>query len=194
MNRIALMSMGALLAALACGCVTTGAKCMTQDFPPDAQALDTPHPGKVTFVYLWNNAREVESAAKVPDRIKFFCVDKQANEVEPSKAVYCIPVVEIETFSVDEHGKPIVPKDADYIHIRAYGPNHTFLKSTVTPPSRQPPRELLNQLQPLDQEDGVTPRSSQSFSVRSKAAGFAGESVFSSREGRLGGGRGSKLG
>lgn len=159
---------------------------MTQDFPPGAQAPDVPHPGRVTFVYVWNNSREVESAAKVPDRIKFFCVDRQDNEVEREKAVYCIPVVEIETFSVDEHGKPIAPKDADYIHIRAYGPNHTFLKSTVTPPSRQRPPELLNKSRLSNPEGGVALRPSQSSSVQAQGATVSDELVSSSLEGRLG--------
>jgi hypothetical protein len=158
---------------------------MTQDFPQGAQAPNVPHPGTVTFVYLWNNSREVEPAAKVPDRIKFFCVDTQDNEVERRKAVYCVPVVEIETFSVDEHGKPVVPKDADYIHIRAYGPNHTFLKSTVTPPSRQPPPELLNGSPLSDSEGSTTLLRSQFFSGQPHTATFSDGLVSSSREGRL---------
>ena len=159
---------------------------MTQEFPPGAQDPDAPHPGTITFVYLWNNSREVESAGKVPDRIKFFCVDKQNNEVERTKATWCIPVVEIETFSVNEHGKPTVPKDADYIHIRAYGPNHIFLKSTVTPPSREPPPELLNKPQRSDPEEGVTLRRPQFFSSRPQSATFSDGLVSLRQEGQLG--------
>jgi hypothetical protein len=166
MMLIARISLIACLSALACECAANmGVKNMAQQFPPGAQDPKLPHPGIVTFVYLWNNSREVDSADKVPDRIKFFCVDERDNEVAREKAIWCIPVVEIETFSVDEHGKAVVPKDADFIHIRAYGPNHTFLKSTVTPPSRKPPADLLDRSpQSIPQNTGS--QSPQSFAPR----------------------------
>lgn len=103
--------------------------------PPYAQRPDVSHPGTVKFIDLWNRTEKIESADDIPDGIKFFCMDEKRIKVERGQAAWCIPVVEYETYSVDANGKPVAPEIADFVRITSYGPRHTYIGSTVTPPN-----------------------------------------------------------
>ncbi|MBN3728668.1 hypothetical protein [Burkholderia sp. Ac-20379] len=101
-----------------------------------------PHPGRITLRYLWNQSERIENAADWPEGITFFCLNEKHERVERDQATWCIPLVEFETFSVDEHGKPVPPREASFIERFEYGPDHTFIRVVSTPPVRTPPPEL----------------------------------------------------
>jgi hypothetical protein len=96
-----------------------------------------PHPGAIEWVYLWNDSKQFMPVANWPERMAWYCEDTNHAEVShsDSRANACIPIVKIVTLSLDEHGAPVAPKDADFIEAREYGPNDVFVRSTVTPPS-----------------------------------------------------------
>jgi hypothetical protein len=132
-----IISMLATMVA-ACAASNTGvpkvARTMEQEGMRDPK---TPHPGTITFLYLWNGTKENKQASDWPERMAWYCTDSDKREVARSdpRATRCIPIVEVETFSVDENGKPVAPSEADFISIKEYGPNHTFVRSTSSPPS-----------------------------------------------------------
>jgi hypothetical protein len=117
---------------------------MTQPNPSDGQAPDKPHPGTVVMRFRWNNSVEIRSASDFSDDFIFFCFDSSGKPVRRSQAAYCVPVVEIDTVSVDKNGKGVAPKDAWLIESTTYGPGHVFLEHTSSAPglseNREPPR------------------------------------------------------
>lgn len=107
---------------------------MTKQFPPGAQDPAAPHPGTIAFLYDWNGAATMEKASDFPESFIFRCFDHKGERVDRAHAWYCIPVVEIQTTSVDENGKGVAPQDADFIENSAYGPGHVFLQHTSSAP------------------------------------------------------------
>lgn len=110
-----------------------------------------PHPGTITLRYLWNHSERVDQASDWPESITFFCVNDKREEVSRNQAKWCIPLVEFETFSVDEKGNPVPPREASFIERFEYGPGHTFVRSVSTPPVRVPPPELRAPPPPRDE-------------------------------------------
>jgi hypothetical protein len=141
MNNFQRHTIVALMAAvmvIACAASNTGVQKVTETTKQEGMRdPKTPHPGAITFVYLWNGTRETKQASDWPERMAWYCTDSDKREVarSDSRATRCIPIVEIETLSVDENGKPVAPSEADFISIKEYGPNHTFVRSTSSPPS-----------------------------------------------------------
>lgn len=103
------------------------------------QDAKAPHPGTLTFRYLWNNSVETGSSASWSDGNIFYCWNEKDEVVPRDEARWCVPLVEFETLSVDANGKPVPPNKADFISIKKYGPNHTYVGSMSTPPTRTPP-------------------------------------------------------
>lgn len=106
------------------------------------QDAKAPHPGTLTIRSLWNKSEVKESSESWPDGNIFFCWNEKDEVVSRNKAKWCVPLVEFETLSVDEAGKPVPPNHASFISRKEYGPNHTFVRSVSTPPVRVPPPEL----------------------------------------------------
>ncbi|WP_109476992.1 hypothetical protein [Paraburkholderia sp. C35] len=108
---------------------------MSSSIPPGAQDPHKPHPGSINIRYAWNGSTETLKAADFPDSFTFRCSDARGNPSEREQAAWCIPVVEIETVSVDKAGKPVAPKDAASITSSVYGPGHTFLEHVTSGPA-----------------------------------------------------------
>lgn len=70
------------------------------------------------------------------------CWNEKDEVVPRDRAKWCVPLVEFETLSVDEQGRPVPPNRASFISRKDYGPNHTFIGSASTPPVRVPPSEF----------------------------------------------------
>lgn len=90
------------------------------------------HPGTIAARFTWNNSVEYLDASKYPDFFIFHCYGKDGRATSRSKAARCIPVVEVETVSLDKHYKPASPKEAALIENTVYGPNHTFLEHNTS--------------------------------------------------------------
>ncbi|HDR9202011.1 hypothetical protein [Burkholderia vietnamiensis] len=122
---------------LVCGCAegALGASNMSKPFPPDAQDPHAPHPGSISVKYAWNGSTETWKAAELPESFVFRCSDADGHSVARDQAAWCIPVVEIETVSVDQAGRPVEPKVAYSITSSVYGPRHTFLERVTSGPS-----------------------------------------------------------
>lgn len=137
-------------------CIATSTACTTYSGEPTVQPIDSrrtaldkikqdpsrPHPGRITLRYLWNQSERIDNAADWPESITFFCLNENHERVARDQATWCIPLVEFETFSVDENGNPVPPRDASFIERFEYGPDHTLIRSVSTPPVRTPPPEL----------------------------------------------------
>jgi hypothetical protein len=128
--------------------VATGAINMTAQFPPGAQDPHLPHPGAISARFDWNGSTEQWNASDFPESFVFRCFDEKGRLTARASAAWCIPVVEIETVSVDENGKPVAPTDADSISNTVYGPGHTFIEHTSSPPGLKRQRELDQRRQP----------------------------------------------
>lgn len=151
------------LIALTWACVAnTGATNMTQHLPPGAQDPKLPHPGTISAKYDWNGSMELWKASELPDSFIFRCFDDRGNRTSRANAAWCIPVVEVETVSVGEQGKPVAPNEADSVSNSIYGPGHTFLEHTSSPPGLKKLRELGRQQRRAPQEN-ATPQRPQSF-------------------------------
>ncbi|WP_156529127.1 hypothetical protein [Caballeronia udeis] len=135
---------------------------MTQRFPPGAQDPKSPHPGSIEAKYYWNDSKETWPISDLPESFIFRCFDKNGERAQRVNAAWCIPVVEVETVSVDENGNPVVPKEADSVSISEYGPGHTFIQHTQSVPHLKRQRELDRQRQSTPQ-DATTPQRPQSF-------------------------------
>src|SRR5471032_2437603 len=153
------ISLSLCIAAIACGCISTsGAKDMAKQFPHGAQEPSAPHPGSIAFKYSWNQSTEIKDASKYPEDFIFRCADANGERTDRARAAWCIPLVEVETVSVDENGKPVAPKEADSVSISKYVPGHT---QSVPHLKRQ--RELDRQQRTPPPEDAKPPSSPQSF-------------------------------
>ncbi|MGS0892657.1 hypothetical protein ACVBGC_08930 [Burkholderia stagnalis] len=117
--------------ALAAGCAGTSG---TSDSP------DAPHPGTIVIHHAWNGSTETRCARDFPAGFAFRCVDSHGEPAERARASRCVPVVEIETVSVDADGRPAAPADAAVIESSAYGPGHRFLDHTTLGRTGRPPR------------------------------------------------------
>jgi len=138
----------AALSAYGCGCTANiGSTNMTKHLPPGAQDPKLPHPGTIAAKYSWNHSEETWTVSDLPDSFIFRCFDEGGKRIGRANAAWCIPVVEIETVSVDENGNPVAPKDADSISISEYGPEHTFIEHTQSFPHLKRQRELDRQQQ-----------------------------------------------
>jgi hypothetical protein len=157
------ISLSLCIAAITCGCISTsGATDMAKQFPKGAQEPSAPHPGSIAFKYAWNQSTENKDASKYPEDFIFRCADANGKRTDRAHAAWCIPLVEVETVSVDENGKPVVPKDADSVSISEYGPGHTFIEHTQSVPHLKRKRELERQRQSTPSDD-TTPQPPQSF-------------------------------
>jgi hypothetical protein len=153
------------LTALLCGCMaTTGATNMKQHFPPGAQDPKSPHPGTISAIFSWNNSTEAWTISDLPESFYFRCFDASGKPTARAHAAWCIPLVEVETVSVDENGKPVAPKDADSVSISEYGPGHTFIEHTQSVPHLKRQRELDRQDRTPPLESAKPSTSPQSFS------------------------------
>jgi hypothetical protein len=121
---------------------------MTKQFPPGAQDPHLPHPGTIMARFDWNRSTEQWNASDFPESFVFRCFDGNGALTTRASAAWCIPVVEIETVSVDENGKPVAPREADSISNTVYGPGHTFIEHTSSPPDLKRQRNLDQQRQP----------------------------------------------
>jgi hypothetical protein len=152
------------MSALAYGCMAnTGATNMMQHFPPGAQDPKSPHPGTIAAKYYWNNSTETWTVSDLPESFIFRCFDENGKSAQRANAAWCIPLVEVETVSVDENGNPVAPRDADSVSISEYGPGHTFLQHTQSAPHLKRQRELDRQQRVPPQDDVTQPSSPQSF-------------------------------
>ncbi|CAN0639319.1 hypothetical protein [Burkholderia cepacia] len=122
-----------LACALATGCAGTPA------LPPGAQAPDAPHPGTIALHHVWNGSTQTLRAQDVPASVAFRCADARGEPSERARAAWCVPVVEIESVSVDAAGRPVAPADAVRIESTAYGPGHRFLDHTQLRRAGRPP-------------------------------------------------------
>lgn len=122
---------------LAGGCASgaLGASSTSKPFPPGAQDPHAPHPGSISVKYAWNGSTEIWKAAEFPESFVFRCSDANGHSVARDHAAWCIPVVEIETVSVDQAGWPAEPTVAHSISSSLYGPGHTFLEQVTSGPS-----------------------------------------------------------
>jgi hypothetical protein len=158
------ISLSLCIAAIACGCISTsGAKDMAKQFPHGAQEPSAPHPGSIAFKYSWNQSTEIKDASKYPEDFIFRCADANGERTDRARAAWCIPLVEVETVSVDENGKPVAPKEADSVSISEYGPGHTFIQHTQSVPHLKRQRELDRQERTPPPEEAKSPSSPQSF-------------------------------
>ena len=163
MNSVARLLIAGGLSALAYGCMAnTGATNIKQQLPPGAQDPQLPHPGTIAAKYDWNGSTELWTVSDLPDSFIFRCFDKSGKPTQRANAAWCIPVVEVETVSVDENGKPVAPKDADSVSISEYGPGHTFIEHMQSVPHLKRQRELDRQQRSTPQDD-ATPQRPQSF-------------------------------
>jgi len=136
---------------------------MAKQFPHGAQEPSAPHPGSIAFKYSWNQSTEIKDASKYPEDFIFRCADANGERTDRARAAWCIPLVEVETVSVDENGKPVAPKEADSVSISEYGPGHTFIQHTQSVPHLKRQRELDRQQRTPPPEDAKPPSSPQSF-------------------------------
>ncbi|HGL6720079.1 hypothetical protein NTJ56_01010 [Burkholderia contaminans] len=124
MLRHPLAPLLSLACALTAGCAGTPA------LSPGAQAPDAPHPGAIALHHAWNGSTQTLCAQDFPASFIFRCVDTRGEPAEHARAASCVPVVEIESMSVDAAGRPVAPADAVRIDSTAYGPGHRFLDHT----------------------------------------------------------------
>lgn len=184
MNSVAQVSITVGSFAFVCGCLAnTGVSNMTQQFPPGAQDPKLPHPGTITAKYDWDGSTERWKASDLPDSFIFRCYDKSGERAERTNAAWCIPVVEVETVSVDGNGKPVAPNEADSISNSVYGPGHTFLEHTSSPPHLKQKRELDRQPRSTLPGD-ATPQLPQSFTPNQSGYTFSSYDA-PPRQGRL---------
>ncbi|MBN3784400.1 hypothetical protein G3O06_43870 [Burkholderia sp. Ac-20345] len=106
---------------------------------PGAQAPDAPHPGTIALHHAWNGSTESLRAQDFPESFTFRCVDAHGEPAERARAAWCVPVVEIESVSVDGAGRPVAPADAVRIESSTYGPGHRFLDHTRLMRDGRPP-------------------------------------------------------
>ncbi|WP_325089092.1 hypothetical protein [Burkholderia contaminans] len=133
MLRHPLAPLLSLACALTAGCAGTPA------LPPGAQAPDAPHPGAIALHHAWNGSTQTLRAQDFPASFTFRCVDTRGEPAEHARAAWCVPVVEIESISVDAAGRPVAPADAVRIESTAYGPGHRFLDHTRLMRDGRPP-------------------------------------------------------
>lgn len=158
------ISLGLCVAAVACGCISTsGATNMTKQFPQGAQEPSTPHPGSIAFKYAWNQSTEIKDASKYPDDFIFRCADANGKRTDRTHAAWCIPLIEVETVSVDENGNPVAPREADSVSISEYGPGHTFIQHTQSAPHLKLQREVDRQQRIPSPRNAKSPLSPDSF-------------------------------
>ncbi|WP_206514316.1 hypothetical protein [Burkholderia cenocepacia] len=125
---------------LACGCASgaSGARSLSKPFPRGAQDPRAPHPGSISVKYAWNGSTQTWKAAELPESFVFRCSDADGHAVARDQAAWCIPVVEIETVSVDQAGRPVEPKVAYSMTSSVYGPGHTFVERVTSGLSSKP--------------------------------------------------------
>ena len=73
---------------------------MAKQFPQGAQEPSAPHPGSIAFKYAWNKSTKIKDASKYPEDFIFRCADAEGEPTDRAHAVWCIPLVEVETVSV----------------------------------------------------------------------------------------------
>lgn len=146
---------------------------MAKQFPHGAQEPSAPHPGSIAFKYVWNQSTEIKDASKYPEDFIFRCVDANGKRADRAHAAWCVPLVEVETVSVDENGNPVAPREADSVSISEYGPGHTFIQHTQSVPHLKYQRELDRQQRIPPQEDATPPTSRQSFAPDRPNSPFA---------------------
>ena len=94
--------------------------------------LTTPHPGRITHHYLWNNKDEIVDAATVPDEVKFVYYDAHGQDTsDMSAASYRVPIVRVDITSLDKEGKPVAPEHATHFFMSEIGPQHRELRHTT---------------------------------------------------------------
>lgn len=152
---------------------------MPQNIPPYAQDPRLPHPGTVKLLYLWNGSEKTRLASEWSESMVFHCVNAEGGGTSREDAAWCVPIVEYETFSVDDKGNPVEPRLADFIRIDAYGPNHTLIESTVTPPRFRPPPEAK------PESASTLQQAASSVSPQAMGDGPAGGDTSEGREKRL---------
>jgi hypothetical protein len=128
---------------------------MAKQFPRGAQEPSAPHPGSIAFKYSWNQSTEIKDASKYPEDFIFRCADANGERTDRAHAAWCIPLVEVETVSVDENGRPVALKEADSVSISEYGPEHTFIEHTQSVPHLKRQRELDRQQRTPPPEDAM---------------------------------------
>ncbi|WP_143750863.1 hypothetical protein [Burkholderia sp. HI2714] len=133
MLRHPLVPLLSLACALTAGCAGTPAP------PPGAQAPDAPHPGTIALHHAWNGSTQTLRAQDFPASFTLRCVDTRGEPAERARAAWCVPVVEIESVSVDAVGRPVAPADAVRIESTAYGPGHRVLDHTRLMRDGRPP-------------------------------------------------------
>ncbi|KFG98726.1 hypothetical protein GQ56_0101790 [Burkholderia paludis] len=122
-----------LACALAAGCAGAPA------LPPGAQAPDAPHPGTIALHDAWNGSTRTLRAQDYSESFTFRCFDTRGEPTERARAAWCVPVVEIESVSVDAAGRAAAPAEAVRIESTAYGPGHHFLDHTLLMRNGRPP-------------------------------------------------------
>lgn len=110
-----------------------------KNVPAGAQAPDAPHPGTIALHHAWNGSTQTLRAQDFPASFVFRCADARGEPAERARAAWCVPVVEIESVSVDAAGHPAAPADAVRIDSTAYGPGHRFLDHTRAMRNGRPP-------------------------------------------------------
>ncbi|WP_144021240.1 hypothetical protein [Caballeronia sordidicola] len=157
MNIITLImrAIGFLALGYACESIA-GATNMTERVPTGAQDPQRPHPGTITAKYDWDGSTEFWKASDLPDSFTFRCFNENGKRTSRANAAWCIPVVEVETVSSDEQGNPVAPNEADSVSNSIYGPGHTFLEHTSSPPHLKQQRELDTQQRSAPLEDATS--------------------------------------
>lgn len=90
------------------------------------------HPGTIAFVEDRDQSERLVPASAVPDDVRFVYEDTGGHETsDRAGAVKRIPVVRIETVSLNRDGKPVPPGKAVSISITYYGPDGRALKHTI---------------------------------------------------------------
>lgn len=135
MFRRPLVPLLSLACTLAAGCAGT------PGLPPGAQAPGAPHPGTIVVRYAWNGSTQTRRAQDFSEGFAFRCADAHGEPAERAHAAWCVPVVEIESLSVDANGRAVAPADAARIESTAYGPGHRFLDHTTAMRAGRPPAD-----------------------------------------------------
>jgi hypothetical protein len=89
------------------------------------------HPGMVTMVELFDGSRREVSAGELPEDERFYYFNGEVSADEPADATERVPVVLVETASLDGAGN-LVPFDAaKTVIIKKFGPDRRPLRTTT---------------------------------------------------------------
>ena len=89
------------------------------------------HPGMVTMVERFDGSSREVPAAELPEDERFFHFKGEVSADDPAEATERVPVVLVETTSLDGAGN-LVPFDAaKTVIIRKFGPDRRPLRTTT---------------------------------------------------------------